>query len=131
MSPDRLTVRQQVVEARDLAAEAGDSGNLQCRQIWVRLAAVVEDLKHIEQAPIEVARLTKHLHDQENWAPVRAGSGHPDFEYQTVEIGRKSGEDPEDKLEGDGWEVNGDDHDSWNRGDYTELHCFRRLKNRD
>ncbi len=81
-----------------------------------------------EQLQAEVDRLTKHLHDQHNFASPRPGMGHPDYEYDQGEIGRKTCTDPTDRLEGDGWEDNGDGHDSWDRGDFTEIYCFRRLK---
>lgn len=45
----------------------------------------------------EVDRLTFALHCRR---------AHPDFEYTTTQTGRKSGEDPRLKLEGDGWEPN-------------------------
>ena len=70
----------------------------------------------------EIKRLEDALHEREC---------HPDYEYFTVETGRKSGEDPCDKLDGDGWEDNiyGDDfHSCWERFDYTEDHYFRRKK---
>lgn len=75
----------------------------------------------------EIARLTEHLHNQLNSAE-RFLRGHPDYEYMTIETGRKTCEDPTERLEGDGWEPNGEGHDSWERFDYTEDHHYRRLK---
>lgn len=128
MSPDRLTVRQQLCESRDFLASRNSLNGDERHKLWVLLVAAIEDLKHLEQASIEVARLTNHLHSQMSaHAPTR-WRGHPDWDYQIVEIGRKSSEDPTDKLEGEGWEPNGEGHDSWERFDYTEDHHFRRRK---
>lgn len=129
MSPDRLTIRQQLVTIRDHLA-AQDTLNRDARhEMWVRVVAVLEDLGD-DHLAAEVDRLTKWLHDQRN--VVYSHRGHPDYEYDAVQTGRKSGEDPEDKLVGEGWEDNfvGDEnhHDSWERFDYTESHHFRRRK---
>jgi hypothetical protein len=45
----------------------------------------------------EVDRLTLTLHCRQ---------AHPDFEYETTQTARKSGDDPWIGLEGDGWEPN-------------------------
>ena len=83
------------------------------------------------ESEIEVERLTKHLHNQMNIVGYSGLLGHPDYEYTRVIIGRKTGENPEDKLKGDGWELNGEDHDSWTRLEYTEEFYYRRLKSSD
>lgn len=49
---------------------------------------------------------------------------HPDYEYKTVETGRKSGADT--TPNGFGWEENVDR--DFTRDDYTEYHHYRRLK---
>lgn len=45
----------------------------------------------------EVDRLTLTLHCRQ---------AHPDFEYETTQTARKSGDDPRIGLDGDGWEPN-------------------------
>ena len=97
-------------------------GNKMCNERMVD-----EFHEKIEEFEKEIDRLTKHLHDQMN-STAAGRHGHPDYEYVTVMIGRKTGEDPEDKLIGKNWELNGEGHDSWTRHEYTEFYYFRRLK---
>ncbi len=89
---------------------------------------MIKGIMGIIDLKAELARLTKHLHDQHNFADVGPRRGHPDYEYADSEVGRKTGEDPTTSLEGDGWEENGEGHDSWDRGEFSEIYCFRRLK---
>ncbi len=70
-----------------------------------------------------IKRLEDHLH---------AIRRHPDYEYLTTTIGRKTCEDPEpyEEEHGVGWEENGEGHDSWERFDYHEEYYWRRLHSR-
>lgn len=75
-----------------------------------------------------VERYANHLH---------AERAHPDYEYCTTVTGRKTSENPRDKLVGDGWEPNNSCtymvdgeviDDSWERFDYHEEYYWRRKK---
>lgn len=71
-----------------------------------------------EDMAAEIKRLSDALHSRR---------AHPDYEYKTTTCGRKAyyGE-PE--MEAEGWESNGEGHDSWERFDYHEEHYWRRRK---
>ena len=93
----------------------------------VGLARVIIDLS------AETERLAFELHRRH---------AHPDFEYETTQTARKSGNDPRFGLEGDGWEPNDicERHEykdgvvvkerwcNWERHEFHEDNYWRRRK---
>lgn len=72
-------------------------------------------------SPIDLSTMT----DAEQRELHRTFS-HPDYDYATAEVGRKSGECDYPCDEGDGWIIN--PKRKWERYDYTEDTYWMRLK---
>ena len=83
----------------------------------LQVSLMGEELDKLQR---ENKKLTDALHERRC---------HPDFEYATTKVARKSGEIF--KPEGDSWEPNTygpDPHSAWERFDFHEEYYWRRLK---
>lgn len=96
-------------------------------KVWGFLGSFgTEDVKDIQLVRDYIKHLEQCLHSQQNHT-IPAPWGHPDYEYEMVEVGLNTNEDPRSKLQGDGWELNGEE--SVHRqiyGEYIERWFFRR-----
>lgn len=97
------------------AAEAGLGG------------PIMETIAQKVLAELDFARIADE--HQQLVAKLHKAQRHPDYEYETTESPRKSG-DSKRPEEGEGWEPNNYacDGRNWERGDYTETEYWMRTK---
>lgn len=82
------------------------------------LKKLQDELNAGKTAKDELRALTSQLHAKQR---------HPDYEYTTVERGRKQGDDT--PPDGYGWEMNTDfNGDGFSRDEWTDTYYWRRLK---
>jgi len=122
-------------ELRSLRARVSELEVERDRMLPIYTAHVAEEQRvaeRRERARLRVAALTEHeLHREQR---------HPDYEYESTENARKSGDSP--MPPGEGWEANDivechiyrdavvfeERWRNWTRGDFTETNYWRRRK---